>query len=252
MKNFEHKVRRFREFFTTKGSLNLLSYLPFPSSNTKKDKSLSKLPRCSPHLAGPLKPSATLTSILRDLSSAPPPLFLRLSTIFSPLSIETKALNLEIHHGISSRLRFRDPSACLRVGKIEDFCFVSQKKEKRKCRWYEEKKFYSLGLAKRRGERMGPRIKSLEDESFVSLDLCASFERLTAHRLSNFDPDPNVYFLAFLPPPFSSLRCFTLELFSCSWEAIRRWGYLSRVDDQLDVNWKLRGVERWIFVVSLF
>lgn len=201
MKNFQHKVRRFREFFTTKGSLDLLSYLPFPSSNTKKDKSLSKLPRCSPHLAGPLKPSATLTSILRGLSSAPPPLFLRLSTIFSPLSIEMKALNLEIHHGISSRLRFRDPSACLRVGKIEDFCFVSQKKEKRKCRWYEEKKFYSLA-SPRQGEKEWDRtgrIKSLEDESFVSLDLCASFERLTAHRLSNFDPDPNVYFLVFLP-----------------------------------------------------
>lgn len=103
MKNFQHKVRRFREFFTTKGSLNLLSYLPFPSSNTKKDKSLSKLPRCSPHLAGPLKPSATLTSILRGLSSAPAPLFL--NNLYPSLFIEMKALNLEIHHGISSRLR---------------------------------------------------------------------------------------------------------------------------------------------------
>lgn len=239
MKNFQHKVRRFREFFTTKGSLNLLSYLPFPSSNTKKDKFLSKLPRCSPHLAGPLKPfcNAYIYSsrpLLCASSSFPPPF----DNLYPSLSIEMKALNLEIHRGISSTLKFRDSSChrCLRVGEIVDFCFVSRKGIKKKeCRW--RKEILSLGSPRQGGkqkewDRTG-RIRSLENESFVSLDLCASFERLTAHRLCNFDPDPNVYFLVF--PPFSSLRCFTLELFLCSWKAIRRWGYLSRVDDQLDI-----------------
>lgn len=234
MKNFQHKVRRFREFFTTKGSLNLLSYLPFPSSNTKKDKSLSKLPRCSPHLAGPLK---TLTSILRGLSSAPAPLFLRLSTIFTPPFLSRWKL-LILKYTTEYRLGW-DSTIHPRVYALEKSrIFVSFRREenkKKNSRWYERKEILFLGHAKEKQKewnRTG-RIRSLENESFVSLDLCASFERLTAHRLCNFDPDPNVYFLVF--PPFSSFRCFTLELFLCSWEAIRRWGYLSRVDDQLNI-----------------
>lgn len=150
-----------------------------------------------------------LTSILRGLSSAPAPLFL--NNLYPSLFIEMKALNLEIHHGISSRLRFRDPSACLRVGKIENFCFVSQEKCRKKRNFIP---WFVTPRGKKEWGRTGE-IRSLENESFVSLDLCASFERLTAHRLCNFDPDPNVYFLVFLPQ-FFSLPCFTLELFLCS------------------------------------
>lgn len=159
MKNFQHKVRRFREFFTTKGSLNLLNYLPFPSSNTKKDKSLSKLPRCSPHLAGPLKPfcNAYIYSsrpLLCASSSFPPPF----DNLYPSLSIEMKALNLEIHRGISSRLRFRDSSChrCLRVGEIVDFCFVSRKGIKKKGMSLEKRNFIPWLATPRGGvKRMG-------------------------------------------------------------------------------------------------
>lgn len=159
MKNFQHKVRRFREFFTTKESLNLLSYLPFPSSNTKKDKSLSKLPRCSPHLAGPLKPSATLTSILRGLSSAPAPLFLRLSTIFTPPFLSRWKL-LILKYTTEYRLGW-DSTIHPRVYALEKSrIFVSFRREenkKKNSRWYERKEILFFG-SPRQGEtkRMGP------------------------------------------------------------------------------------------------